>query len=224
MRAVWATALPELSQQLVWATCSCLVNKAIYRTAQVRELQQNGMRLTPPAFFIMVKLYIRHVTESFIRRNVIAPSPMGLQLYSDSDLPYATCKSSNLGQMWVCSCLCRTDILANFAQGQAESLTAPTPFTQQPFLCHSQGNITASKVYGLIGSNGKKIRVWDLHKCPPAGPLRCPLMTAIIHNAEQCWWISMCGKEGGREVMSALKSNNSGAPWNQWERNLTVTG
>ena len=30
-------------------------------------------------------------------------------------------------------------------------------------------------------------------------PLRCPLMTAIIHNAEQCWWMSMWGKGRGRQ-------------------------
>lgn len=80
VRSMWTTALTELSQQLVWAACSCL-HKVIYLGAQECELQQNGMRLTHTVFFIMAELYIRAVTESFIRSDVIALSPMSLQLF-----------------------------------------------------------------------------------------------------------------------------------------------
>lgn len=54
--------------------------------AQECELQQNGMRLTLRVFFIMAQLYIRAVTEWFIRSDVIALSPMGPQLLPNSDL------------------------------------------------------------------------------------------------------------------------------------------
>lgn len=131
VRSVWTTALTELSQRLVSVLLSA--QQGYLSWAQECELQQNGMHLTHREFFIMAKLYIRAVTDSFIR-NVISRSPMSLQLFLTLTWPvFAARKTSKVGQLWVYSCLCPTPIVDNVAQGQAESQTAPTPFIQQPF-------------------------------------------------------------------------------------------
>lgn len=80
-------ALTQLSRQLVRAACSCL-HEVIYLYLPLRKWYALDPRRT---FFTTAELYIRAVTESFIGTGVIAPAPISLQLFPDSDVTCTHC-------------------------------------------------------------------------------------------------------------------------------------
>lgn len=76
----------------------------------------------------------------------------------------------------------------------------------QPFLCQSSATKNTWKVYGLIAPNRGISVGWEWCVCVGKwgvcckaphhrGALKYPVMTVIIHTAEQWRWITECGRE-----------------------------